>query len=174
MAIITLAKTHDRKSFDCGTTELNNFLQDSARQNQQRDLVRTHVDCDDADPKRIRGYYTLVAGGIHYDEADPALARGASSRYDIPIILLARLAVDRRCQGGGIGTALMQDACRRTLEIARHAGVKALVVDAKNDMIRNWYMQFDFMRFASQPLRLFLMTANLSAVGRTASDSNAV
>ena len=96
MAIITLAKTHDRKSFDCGTTELNNFLQDSARQNQQRDLVRTHVDCDDADPSRIRGYYTLVAGGIHYDEADPALARGASSRYDIPIILLARLAVDRQ------------------------------------------------------------------------------
>ena len=168
MAIITLAKTHDRKSFDCGTTELNNFLQDSARQNQQRDLVRTHVDCDDADPKRIRGYYTLVAGGIHYDEADPALARGASSRYDIPIILLARLAVDRQFQGGGIGTALMQDACRRTVDMAGHAGIRALVVDARNNAVRDWYRRFDFVPYDSRPLRLYLLTAKI----READDLN--
>ena len=159
MAIERLIKAHDRTSFDCGVPALNDFLQKSVLQNQTRDLIQTHVTSDNA--LFVRGFYTLAAGSIRYDEADEALSRGAPKQYDIPIVLLARLGVTKDDQSVGLGSALLKDAIKRTLSISENAGVKALVVDAKDDRARAWYEKFDFAPFAEKPLRLFMLTKKM-------------
>ena len=161
MATERLARAHDRGSFDCGVPALNEFLQRSARQNQDRDLIQTRLLRDDANPSRIKGFYTLAVGSIRYIEADPELSRGASAQYDIPVILLARLAVDREFHRRGIGSALLRDAMRRTLKVADNAGVRALLVDAKDHGAREWYERFNFAPYEAAPLRLFLLTKKI-------------
>lgn len=161
MATERLARTHDRGSFDCGVPALNDFLKRSARQNQDRDLIQTRLVRDDTNPSRIKGFYTLAAGSIRYAEADNELSRGAPTQYDIPIILLARLAVDLEFQRLGIGRALLKNAMLCTLEIADSAGVRALLVDAKDDGARTWYEGFGFAPFNTAPLRLFLLTRKI-------------
>jgi GNAT superfamily N-acetyltransferase len=72
-------------------------------------------------------------------------------------MLLARLAVDRTYQGVGLGQALLKDALHRTAQAADIAGIRALVVHAKDEQARQWYEQFNFDPSPTDPLHLFLL-----------------
>ncbi|WP_165227522.1 GNAT family N-acetyltransferase [Aquisphaera insulae] len=145
---------HDRSAFDCGTPALDSYLRNYALQNQKRGIVRNYV-VTLADSKVIVAYYSLVYGSIAPKLLPPKLVKGAG-RYDIPLMLLARLAVDRRQQGRGLGKALLKDAVLRTMQAAEIAGLKLLLVHAKDDAAADFYRKHGFEPVVDEPLTLFL------------------
>lgn len=104
----------------------------------------------------IVGYYALAVGSVEQENAPERVKKGLA-RHSIPIMLLARLAVDRHWQHQGIGAALLKDAVLRTLQAADIAGIRALVVHAKDDAARSFYDHFDFLPSPSDPLHLFML-----------------
>src|SRR5439155_17766817 len=108
----------------------------------------------------ITGYYSLAVGAVARDEAPPRIAHGLA-RHPIPVMILARLAVDQTEQGRGLGRALLKDALLRTAQAADIAGIRALVVHAKDEQARRWYGQFDFDPSPTDPLHLFLVMKDL-------------
>lgn len=148
-----LQRHHAVDAFDCGRQELNRFLQQHALQNQQSGGAQTYVGLAD---QTVVGYYALAVGSVEQEHAPERVKKGLA-RYSIPIMLLARLAVDRNWQNRGIGAALLKDAMLRTLQAADIAGIRALVVHAKDDAARGFYEHFDFLPSPTDPLHLFML-----------------
>lgn len=152
MLIEPLTREHDRKSFDCGDEEVTRFLREKAMQDHDRDLSRTMVLINEAESaKRIVGYHTLVMTQVKQEEIPndrPRITRG------IPVILLGQLGVDVKLQGQGIGDLLLTDAQARVDEISLKVGIRALMLDARNERLAEWYDKHDFIRFP-QSLRMF-------------------
>ena len=155
-----LSAAHEFLDFDCGNPELNRFLLRYALQNQQSNSAQTYVACIEG---RVIGYYSLAVGAVTHDEAPPRVTKGLPL-HPIPIMILARLAVDKRQQGKGIGKGLLKDALRRTAQAADIAGIRALVVHAKDDKARAWYEQFDFEPSPTDPLHLFLLMKDIKKI----------
>ena len=130
-----LTKDHDRNSFDCGVPALNDYLKKYAFQNQKKYAARTYVATRG---NRIVGYYSLAYGSVSFEEA-PQSVKSGLPRHPIPVILLARLAVDSTEQGGGLGAALLKDGLRRTIQAAEIAGLRAMLVHAKDDSVKRFY-----------------------------------
>lgn len=143
--------------FDCGREELNRFLKKFALANQAANAAQTYVTCRGS---RIVGYYSLAVGSVQPEESSQRVVKGLA-RHPVPVMILARLAVDRSEQGTGIGKALLKDALLRTAQAADIAGIRALVVHAKDENARRWYEQFDFGPSPSDPLHLFLLLKDL-------------
>jgi GNAT superfamily N-acetyltransferase len=111
----------------------------------------------------IVGFHTLAVGQVTYDDAPQRLTKGLA-RHLVPIVLLARLAVDRRWQNQGLGKALLKDAMQRTLQAADIAGVRALAVHAKDDEARRFYERFDFVPSPSDPMHLFVLLKDVRRI----------
>jgi GNAT superfamily N-acetyltransferase len=144
-------------SFDCGQEELNRFLKRFALPNQAANAARTYGTCRD---NRVVGYYSLAVGSVQPEQSTKRTLKGLA-RHPVPVMILARLAVDRSEQRTGIGRALLKDALLRTAQAADIAGIRALVVHVKNEEARRWYEQFDFEASPSDPLHLFLLMKDL-------------
>lgn len=153
-ALYPLDGSHDRGVFDCGVPPLNRYLRDYALQNQKRGIVRNYVTTHSAD-NVIVAYYSLVYASLDQGLLPPKLVKG-SGKYDIPVMLLARLAVDRREQGKGLGKALLKDAVLRTVRAAEIAGLKLLLVHAKDESAGEFYRKHGFEPVLGDPLKLFL------------------
>jgi GNAT superfamily N-acetyltransferase len=159
-AISKLAITHDPTNFDCDSEELNSFIRLYAVAGQRANISQTYVAVNGME---IVGYHTLVVDDIVYDDAPERLAKGLP-RYPIPMLLLARLGVDCRWQGKGLGAALVVDAMRRTLQVADIAGVRALLVHAKDDTARSFYLHLGFQAFPDEPLVLYRLVKDFRAM----------
>jgi GNAT superfamily N-acetyltransferase len=143
-----LRPDHPIDSFDCGREELNRYLLRFAWQNQQAGAAQTYIGlAGDA----VIGYYTLAVGHVTREEAPERLTKGLA-RHPVPIMLLARLAVDHRWQGRGVGKALLKEAMLRTLQAADIAGIRAFAVHAKDEEARRFYLKFDFIPSPSDPM----------------------
>lgn len=145
---------HDRAVFDCGVPALNLYLRNYALQNQKRGIVRNYVTTH-IETKIIVAYYSLVYASLDQKLLPAKLAKGLG-KYDIPIMLLARLAVDHREQGKGLGKALLKDAILRTMQAAEIAGLKLLLVHAKDEAAADFYRKHGFEPVLDDPLKLFL------------------
>lgn len=156
-SIEKLRQDHQLDSFDCGKEELNRFLKRAAWTNQQANSAQTYVLARDL---RVLGYYSLAAGAVAYDEATERVRKG-QARHPVPVILLARLAVDTTCQGQGFGPALLKDALRRTAQAADTIGARALLVHAKDADAKSFYQHFNFEPSASDPYHLLLIMKDL-------------
>lgn len=154
MRIIPLTGNHDRKGFDCGKSELNDWLQRIARQHQDKGLSRTFVAIVDEQPTRICAYYALTLTEV--DTTALSEARRRKLPRMIPGVRLGRLTVDRRCQRKRLGELMLMDALERVRLITQHAGVVGLFVDAIDDQATQFYARYGFESFADEPLRLFL------------------
>ena len=149
-----LKKHHDRKIFDCGSKKLNDFLHKHARQHAERDISRTFVLTDDANPKKILGYYTLtVCEVIPSDTPDPRLKRYP---HPMPASKLARLSVCSNSQRNGIGGKLLLNAMERSVAISENAGLIGMFVDAKDDDAARYYKQYGFISTENDHLILYL------------------
>ncbi len=149
-----LTKQHDRQSFDCGQPALNDYLKRFARQNDQLDMGRTYVAVEPGSAT-ILGFYTLSSGQVPVDALPLSESKGLP-RHPIPVVLLARLAVDRRHQKQGIGEFLLVDALRGAAQTSETVAVRAIAVDAKDESARAFYQHFGFLAFKDDPLHLFL------------------
>lgn len=152
-ALCPLDGSHDRGVFDCGVPPLNRYLRDYALQNQKRGFVRNYVTTH-RDDNVVVAYYSLVYSS-HQQLLPEKLVKGLG-KYDIPVMLLARLAVHRREQGKGLGKALLKDAVFRTMQAAEIAGLKLLLVHAKDEPAAEFYRKHGFEPVLGNPLKLFL------------------
>lgn len=162
MKIEVLNSGHNRDDFNCGEDSLNNFLKRYARQQAERYLGRTFVAIPMPGDCAVMGYYTLAAGDI-----DASLISAKRIGLDmIPIVLLARLAVDNKFQGCGVGKRLLLDGLTRSQRIARaEIGAYAVVVDALNEGARQFYLRHGFQPLRDDPLHLYLTMKEIEALG---------
>jgi len=147
--------------FGCGVERLDTWLRAYAGQGQKRDASRTFVVADDDD--RVVGYYTLVAAQLEHAAATDAVRRGMSKRFPIPVVLLARLAIDRSRQRGGVGAALLADAMQRSIRAADEVGIRAVIVDALDESAAAFYRRFGFESLGSDGMLLMATVAQLRA-----------
>jgi GNAT superfamily N-acetyltransferase len=149
--VVLLEASHDRNQFDCGVEPLNIYLKQYALQNQKKGMVRNYVTCRGP---RVVGYYSLAYGSAAQVDAPPGFTKGIG-KYPIPLMILARLAVDLREKGQGLGKALLKDAILRTLQAADIAGLKAIFVQAKDQDAERFYARHGFIPSPGDSLNLF-------------------
>lgn len=152
-------------AFDCGQRGLNNYLKRHAWNNQRANVAQTYVACADS---VIAGYFTLCAGSMDYGNVPERIAKGLA-KHQVPMMLLARLAVDSKFQKQGIGTALLKDALTRTLLAADIAGIRAVIVHAKDERVQQWYMRFGFRCGPTSPMQLCLLLKDIKYALRDSS-----
>lgn len=141
-----LGPQHRLEGFDCGKPTLDHWLLRHARQAQGSGSARTFVVSED---DRVAGYFSLTVGQIDRLDAPERIGKGMG-QYPVPVVILARLAVNLQDQGRGIGVGLLQDAIRRTLLIADHAGIRAMLAHPIDEHAARFYARFGFI---ASPLR---------------------
>lgn len=144
-------------AFDCGQDALNQFLQRYALVNQKANSAQTYVCCQG---DVVVGFYSLVVGSVDPQAAPSRVMKGLA-RHPVPVMILARLAVDKAHQRKSLGQALLKDALLRTAQAADIAGIRCLLVHAKDDMARRWYETWEFEPSPTDPYHLFLMMKDL-------------
>ncbi|RUL83510.1 GNAT family N-acetyltransferase [Tautonia sociabilis] len=162
--IVRLSRTHVRQGFDCGKPTLDEFLHRLVSQYEKRDLGRTYVALRGDEP-RVLGYYTLASGAIETERL-PASQAKKLPRHPVPVVLLARLAVDRSVHGQGLGGFLLRDSLSRSLDLSEKLGIHAVVVDALDGEARAFYERFGFLRLTDDALRLFLPLSTIRAAAK--------
>ena len=158
--VIRRLEEHDVvESFDCDNGALNNYLKRHAWTNQEKSSIGVSYVAVDEDARRtVLGYFTLAMASVPRDAFPKKYVRGLPA-YDLPLILLARLAVDRRFAGRGLGHALISEALRISVGVADEVGCRCIITDAYRDR-GSWYARYGFVPIegaaASGPQRMFL------------------
>ena len=164
-----IEKRHDRAGFDCGDTDLNDFLQRHARKSHEKGGAKTFLAIDDTDNTKIIGFYSLSPASVAYERTPEVVKRGLA-RYEVPVFRLGRLAVDKSVQGQRVGGQLLLAAGRRCLYVSAEAGGVALLIDAKNERVAQWYASYGAAPLLDAPLSLLLpfktIHAALTAAGK--------
>lgn len=150
-----ISRRHDRRNFDCGAAELNEYLRRYARQNHESGGAKTFVAVPSNEPARILGYYTISPGAIEFAKV-PATVTRPLGRYEVSVFRLGRLAVNRSAPGSSLGGELLLAAGRRALSVAVEVGGVALAIDAKDEGAVRWYERFGALQLLDDPLKLVL------------------
>jgi GNAT superfamily N-acetyltransferase len=152
-----LSAQHDRSSFTCGISALDDYFQNQAGQDARRAVTRVYVAVDEM-TGAIVGFYTLSATSIAWLDIPGHLARKLP-RYPIPAALIGRLAVDRRFHKRKFGKYLLFNALDRIVALARQIALFAVVVDAKDKTAAEFYIRYGFQPLSDRGLRLLLPLA---------------
>ncbi len=148
-----LDPSHEIAAFDCGVGPLNDYLTGQALPDQRAGKSRTYVAVRNG---RVVAYFSLAATSLAAEDATERAAKGQGP-HDIPAILLARLAVDRTEQGRGIGSAMLIEALARCAEAAVILGARIVVVHAKDERARTFYLRHGFEPSPANPLQLMIL-----------------
>jgi predicted N-acetyltransferase YhbS len=151
-------ETDDVAEFACGEPTLDDYLRTRALANHFGGASRCYVTCLDG---RIVGYYAMAAGAVSHSDSAGKFRRNMPD--PIPVILLSRLAVDLKHQGGGLGASLLRDAIARAVQAAEQIGVRAILVHALHDEARDFYARYDFEASPTDPLHLMLLIKDAKA-----------
>ena len=157
LRIEALRRDHLVETFDCGVEPLNKFLVNHALANQNANASRTYVALEG---DRVAGFYTLVFGHVE-NEAAPEHKKKGLARHPVPIMVLARLAVHVDWRGRGVGIGLLKNAAQQAIAASAIAGLRALVVHAKDDAARSFYAHFGFRNGFTDPLHLYQLIKDL-------------
>lgn len=163
-----IGRHHDRKGFDCGSPDLNEYIIRYARQNHESGGAKTFVAVSPAEPARILGYYSISPGAVEFTRV-PAKLTKRLGRYEVPVFRLGRLAVDLSLRGRGLGGDLLLAAGERSLAVAAEVGGVALAIDAKDEKAARWYERFGALPLLDDPLKLILPLSVIADAIRTAS-----
>lgn len=146
-----LTPAHLSNDFDCGEESLDFWLKKYALKNEAVGASRTFVVCCN---RQIIGYYALAAGSVAQQEAPGKVKRKMPD--PIPVMVLGRLAVDKRWQEKGIGRGLLKDALLRTLAVSSQVGIRAILVHALSEKAKEFYLRHGFSASPIDPLTLML------------------
>ena len=147
-----LSAGHRLDDFACGESSLDEWLRRRALVNQTTGASRTFVVTDETE--RVMGYYALAAGAVSHKASPGSIRRNMPD--PVPVLVLARLAVDQRWQGRKIGGALLRDALQRAMSVAQHIGVRALLAHALHERARQFYVHYGFVPSPANPMTLML------------------
>lgn len=154
-----LAANHELSQLDSGNEELDGWLRRHALAAQHMDSARTFVVARD---EEVLGYFSLTMGSVLRQDAPPKLVRGLPA-YPVGMVLLARLAVDRREQGKGLGAMLLAEALRKAVVAGEAAAARLVVVDAVDEDAARFYERHGFIRTPQHGLRLYRRMKDISA-----------
>lgn len=155
-APVLLDDRHIFDTFDCGVPALDDWLKRRARANAKDGASRTYVACDGS---QVIGYFALAAGAVEVAAAPGRFRRNMPD--PIPVVVLARLAVDRSQHGKGLGRALFRDAALRVLQAADIIGVRGLLVDAISDEAKSFYLSLGMIVSPLDFMTLMITLADL-------------
>ncbi len=154
-----LTGTHLLAEFDCGESSLDEWLRRRALANHLSGASRTFVVADH--DGRVYGYYAMAAGAVSHQAATGGVRRNMPD--PVPVMVLARLAVDRRAQGIKLGAALLQEAVNRAVTISHNVGVRALLVHAIDERAKQFYEHYGFQESPQHPMALMLRLNTMKA-----------
>lgn len=154
-----IAADHHLADFDSGEATLDEWLKKRALKNSAGGASRCFVLCAD---KTVIGYYSLSAGAIGHETAPKSMRRNMPD--PLPALLLGRLAIDRKYHNQGLGSGLLRDAMLRSVNIARDAGVFAVLVHALHDQARQFYLSRGFVQSPLQPMTLMMTMATVQTI----------
>jgi len=157
-----LGKHHRLDAFQCGEYALDEWLKRHARAAQASDSARVFVSTLE-DRETVVGYYAIAAAQVAPEDATVRALRGQPQARPVPAILLARLAVDQKHQRAGLGRSLLQDVLLRCADAAAAIGARVLVVHAKHEAAKAWYLQYDFEESPTDPLHLLMLMKDVRA-----------
>jgi GNAT superfamily N-acetyltransferase len=149
-----LSGSHERGTFCCGKDPLDSFLKNLVGQYEKRRLGHTFVATAPGD-RKVLGYYTSATGSFDLS-CLPEASRKRLPKHPLPTIHLGRLAVDRSCQGKGLGEVLLFHFLRKALEVSKDLGVFAVDVWAMDDQARPFYLKYGFLPLEDAALHLYL------------------
>jgi hypothetical protein len=149
-----LAKQHDRKAFDCGVPELDEYLRQRAGQDVRRRVAAVFVMVPEGEPTRIAGYYSLSSASITLDGLPDEVVKRLPRYPVVPAVLIGRLARDAGFPGAG--RFLLLDALARSLRHTEEVASAVILVDAKNAQARAFYSRYGFTKVTDLPNRMFL------------------
>lgn len=155
-----LDRAHERAGFCSGKPPLDQFLHSLATQYEKRNLGRIYVAVQ-VGKTRVDGYYTLASGAISFKSV-PAKAAKKLPKHPVPVALLARLAVDKTVQRGGVGKLLLMDALMRCLGLSQQLGIHAVEVEAIDQQARVFYEKFGFVALQDSDLHLYLPISTIA------------
>ena len=147
-----LTPDHDCTDFSCGEPVLDEWLKRRAMANQVSGASRTFVVANKE--HRVYGYYAMAAGAVSHQLATGSVRRNMPD--PLPVMVLARLAVDTQAQGIKLGGSLLQDAVSRAVNVAQNTGVRALLVHALHERAKRFYEYYGFLASPADPLVLML------------------
>ena len=147
-----LSSVHRLDEFDCGELVLDEWLKRRALANQLSGGSRTFVVADQ--DSRVCGYYAMAAGAVAHQMATSSVRRNMPD--PVPVMVLARLAVDQRAQGMNLGASLLQDAVNRAVAVSLNTGVRALLVHALHDRAKLFFEHYGFQASPVHPMTLML------------------
>ena len=147
-----LSADREVADFDSGELSLNEWLKKRALKNHGSGASRCFVVCGDNDT--VIGYYSLSAGAISHEASPKGMRRNMPD--SLPVLLLGRLAIDKRYHNQGIGQALLRDAMLRSVSIAGNAGVFAILVHALSEQAGRFYLSRGFVASPMQPMTLMM------------------
>lgn len=151
-----IADHHEVTSFDCGVPSLNDWLKRRARPNEVSGASRTYVTCDGL---KVVGYYAVASGAVVLATAPGRVRRNMPD--PVPVVILARLAVENSHQGRGLGRALFQDAARRVVHAAETIGIRGMLVHALDEGAKSFYMNLGLEQSPLEPMTLMCTIADL-------------
>ena len=158
---VLLSEAHDVSSFDCEVEALNAFLKSHALQNQRNNSARTFVSTR-VGSQEVVGFYSLCAASVDFEQTPERIRKGLA-RHEVPLVLLARLAVDVSCKGQGLGASLLQDAFLRFMTAQEAIGARALLAHAKDASAKAFYEKWGFVSTEGLPLHLYILTKQIKA-----------
>jgi ribosomal protein S18 acetylase RimI-like enzyme len=148
---VPLTADHDLSDFDCGEPALNDWLKQRALKNESR-FSRTYVVCDG---KRVVAYVCISAGAVERAAAPGKVRRNAPD--SIPISVIGRLAVSSAYARRGLGSDLLADALRRIAVASQSIGIGAVLVQAKDENAKRFYMACaEFLEYPAESRTLYL------------------
>jgi predicted N-acetyltransferase YhbS len=150
---------HSTSAFDSGEESLDIWLDRYARHAEAAGSARTFVTTEDG--ARVVGYYALTVGQVEPGNATERLLRGQPQGRPVPVVILARLAVDIRHQSAGLGRSLLQDALLRTVRVGEEAGIRAIVANALAQQAADFYVRFGFEASLTDRLHVVLLMKDL-------------
>ena len=150
------SKKHDRSSFTCGVTSLDEYIKTRASQ-ELRKRVSTPFVLTDSPSHQVLGYYCLSSYSVETIELDDNIARKLPRYPLLPAILLGRLAVDNGHRRKGYGDLLVADALKRALSASIQVSSVAVIVDAISQDAVNFYLKYGFREFQTDPMKLYIL-----------------
>lgn len=157
-----IAKSHDRRSFDCGDPAMNDFLRRYARQSHEQNASKTFCAIDAATTNRVLGFYTVAPSAVAHDVVPASMTRGLA-QHEVSGFKLARIATDVTVAGRGLGGQLLVAVALRCLRIAAEAGGVLLIIDAKGQRAAQWYASYGAEPLKEKPLTLVMPLATFAA-----------
>jgi len=159
LSLVPVSKTLQKASFDCGYPELNDYFRLYALKNDRLSIGKTFVAVDEK--AGVVGYVTLSSAQVEARSLPGAL-RAKLPRYPVPAFRIAKLAVDTKFQGQGVGAWLLSQALEKALVVSTKVGLYVVIVDAIDEKAKGFYQKYGFEAFAEYPLTLFLHLATIA------------